>query len=162
MAGVVIVSVIDSHARPGSAGVAVGYSGLYADIREGAVVVVAVELVGLGVVGYQQIEPGVVVVIHQRYAQGLAGRIEETCSLGSVFESAISPVVVQPRALAFVNLGGAVGFVFCVEGAELIFRDRPVHVVSDKEVEFAVVVVIEPYSAAGEASAHEFCVGGHV
>src|ERR1700722_2414657 len=75
MAGVFIVPVIHSHAGTGGAGVTVGDAGLHGNVGESAVVVVAIELVRLRVVGYQQIKPAIIVVIQQRNAERLAAWI---------------------------------------------------------------------------------------
>ncbi len=69
MAGVFIVAVIHSHARPGGAGVAVGHARLHGNIGEGAVMVIAIELIRLGVVGHQQVEPAIVIVVKQGNAE---------------------------------------------------------------------------------------------
>src|SRR5277367_1200659 len=82
--------------------------------------------------------------------------------LGYIFKGAVSPVVVKPGSLPLVNLRCAIGFVFGIEGAVLIFLKRPLYVVSHEQVQLAVVVVVEPYGAARKAAACQLCPSCHI
>ena len=70
--------------------------------------------------------------------------------LGRVFKLAIAEIVPKPCARAFIRLGRAVRLVGAVEGAEQISLNRPLHIIRDYQVEFAVAIVIHPGSAGGK------------
>src|SRR3984885_8203117 len=93
--GFVIVRRVGTHARASRARFAVGKAGGNSYIGESAVVIIVVELVRLGIVWDEEIEPSVVVVVEQRDAERFAGRIIETCLLRYVLESPIAFVVEQ-------------------------------------------------------------------
>src|SRR5260370_31015224 len=63
IAGMIVIGSVHAHAGAGHAVFAEGDSGDHALFGKGAVAVVAVELVGLRVVGEEQIGPAVVVVV---------------------------------------------------------------------------------------------------
>ena len=44
----------------------------------------------------------------------------------------------------------------------MIFLKRPLHVVSHEQVQLAIVVVVEPYGAAGKAAACQLCPSCHI
>ena len=113
--------------------------------------IVVVELVRLGVVGHEKIHPAIVVVVQHRNAERLAGGIVEAGAPGHILERSIALVVEKSRALAFVSLRRAVRLVLVVERAVLIGFNGPVDVVRDKEVQLAVVVVVEPDGAGGKS-----------
>src|SRR5260221_617224 len=64
-AGVIVIGGVNAHAGAGYAVFAEGDSGDDGFFGEGAVAIVAIELVGLGVVGEEKIGPAVVVVIDE-------------------------------------------------------------------------------------------------
>src|SRR5262245_32401646 len=72
--------------------------------------------------------------------------------LGYGFKRAIAFVVIKSPALAFVGFWRAVGFVVSIKGSVLIFFRGPLHIVRDKQVELAVIVVIKPDCAGGKSS----------
>src|SRR5580704_19138270 len=59
------VGRVCAHAGPHSARVAEGDSDVHANVGEGAVVIVVVELVGLGVIRNEEVHPTVVVIVEQ-------------------------------------------------------------------------------------------------
>ena len=65
-ARVVEVGGVGAHAGARGAGFAVSHAGGDANVGEGSVVIVVIELVGLGVVGDKQVKPAVVVIVQQR------------------------------------------------------------------------------------------------
>ena len=161
-AGAVEVGGIRAHAGAHSAGVAEGHADGHAYVGERAVVIVVVELVGLGVVRDEEIHPAVVVVVQQRDAKRFAGGIKQAGSLRYVFKDSVALVVIEAGALALVRLRRAVGFVLVVERAVLILLDGPFDVVRDEQIELAVVVVVEPHRARGKSGAGDARFGGDV
>src|SRR5262249_48936872 len=63
--GVLEIGDIDSHAGTGLSFAAEGNSGFDRDILKGAIVLIAVELVGLRVVGNKKVRPAVAVFVEQ-------------------------------------------------------------------------------------------------
>ena len=150
-AAAVVVGGVDAHARARDAGFVERDAGRHADVREGAVSLVAIQLVRLRVVGDEQIEPAVGVVIDQGDAERFGRRVIETGAMRDVLERPVPLVPEQRRALAFVGFRRAIGLRLAVERAEQILLDRPVHVVRDEEVEQTVAVVVEPRRARRES-----------
>ena len=79
-----------------------------------------------------------------------------------VLESSVALVVEQRRTLAFVALRRAIRLVLIVERAVLIGLNRPVDVVRDEKIEFAVVVVVEPDRAGGKSRIGDSSLRGHI
>ena len=140
----VVIGGVDSHACARGARFAERNAGHHGVVRKRSVVVVAIELVWLRVVCDEEIEPAVAVVIEQCDAERLVGGIVKTGERGDVFERAVAAIVIERRTLAFVSLRSAVRFVFVVERAVLVRLRRPLDIVADKQIELAVVIVIEP------------------
>ena len=69
------------------------FSGGHGNIRESAIVIIVVELVGFGVIRNEKIEPAVVVVIQERDAERLARGIVKTSVPCHVLESSIALIV---------------------------------------------------------------------
>ena len=149
-AGAVVVGGVDAHAGARDARFVERDARGDADVGERAVLLVLVEPVRLRVVGDEQVEPAVAVVIEQRDAERLRGRVVETRLLRHVLERAVAGVAIERRALTLVRLGRAVRLRLAVERAEQVLLDRPVDVVGDEQVEPAVAVVVEPRGAGRE------------
>ncbi len=147
----VVVGGIDAHAGARRAGLVERDTGRQADVPERAVARVAIEAVRLPVVGDEQIDPPVIVVVEQRHAERLGVRVVDARRAGHVVERAVPRVVEQRRALAVVRLGRAVRLPRPVQRAEQVLVDRPLDVVRDEQIEEAVAVVVEPGGARREA-----------
>ena len=148
-----VVEVRHVHAHPGArfAFGAEGEPGFDGDILELAVAQVAIELVGLRVVGDEQIRPAVLVVVEHRHAQRFRAAVEDAARRGDVLERAVAAVVEQPAGVAAIRLGRAVRFILAVEAAEHIVLRRPLHVIADEQIQQAVAVVVEPERRGAEA-----------
>ena len=131
-AGAVVVGRVHAHAGARDAGLVEGDAGGDADVGERAVLLVLVEAVRLRVVGHEQIEPAVAVVIEQRDAERLGRRIEDAGLLRRVLELPVAEVPEERRALPLVGLRRAVRLRLAVERAVEILLDRPVDVVRDE------------------------------
>src|ERR1700691_476065 len=106
------------------------YAGFDGDIFERSVALIAVELVGLCVVGYQKIGPASIFVFEDRVIeQGDAERfgtaIKDAAGCGHVLECAVAAVVKQPAGFAAIGFRSAIGFVFSVEATKDIAVGRP-------------------------------------
>src|SRR5580692_422336 len=125
-----------------------GYSRRISDLAKSAVAIVAEQEVRHGVVGDENVLPAVVIVIEGDYAEAVARFLPESGAVASVGESAIAVVMVQGWRLAMINVRMAItpqSGTFAA-AVEIVFR-RPVDVVGNHQVQFAVVVVIEPRGA---------------
>ena len=116
-AGVVHVGGVDAHAGAGAAFLAERQAGLEAQLDERAVAVVAIELVGLRVVGDEDVGPGVGVVLDQRHAQRLRRRVEQSRLRGDVVERAVAAIAEEPRRRAAIRFGRAVRLLLAVHAA---------------------------------------------
>ena len=118
-----------------------------------AVAQVAIELVGLRVVGDEEVGPAVLVVVEQRDAERLRARVEDAARGGDVLEGAVAAVAEQPAGVAAVRLGRAVGLLLAVEAAEDVVLGRPLDVVADEEIEQAVAIEVDPHRRRAERRA---------
>ena len=94
------------------------------DVFEGAVAQVAIELVGLRVVGDQQVGPAVAIVIQQGHAQRFRRAVEDAALRRDIFERAVAAVAEEPAGFAVIGLGRAVGLALAVHAAEDVVRRR--------------------------------------
>ncbi len=109
-----------------------------------------IQLVRLRVVGKKQIGPAIVVVVEHGNSKCFGSRFAESGFLRHIRESSISIVVPQPHRSSFVRFRRAIRFALAVHGAIKIRFWRPLHIVSDDQIEFAVLVVVNPSSAGAE------------
>src|SRR2546427_583718 len=79
-----------------------------------AVAHVSVELVGLRVVGHEQIGPAVLVIVEHRYTQRLRTGVENAARCRDVFKCPVTAIAEEPAGFSPVCLGGAVGLVLSV------------------------------------------------
>src|SRR5205807_7579457 len=91
--GMVIISGIYSHSGARNAIFTESDPRLHAFFSECAIAVVHEELVGLCIVGQQQIWPAIIVVIENRDAKRFGSSIVEAGFFGYIFELAIAKVV---------------------------------------------------------------------
>ena len=93
-AGYIVVGGVCAHAGARLACVAVGDARGESALGKRSIVVVAVKLVGLRIVGHEQVEPAVIVKVEQGDAERFAGGIVEAGFAGDIFESAIAQIVI--------------------------------------------------------------------
>ena len=149
-AGAVVIRGIHAHAGARHSIFAEGNPRRDRLLLEGPVLLVEVELVGLRVIGEQDVGPTVAVVVENRKAQALRSWIVESGFLGGVFELPAAQVVPHAGRYAFVRFRGAVGLMRAVERAVNVGLRRPLYVIRDHQVEFAVAVVVDPGRAGGK------------
>src|SRR5581483_1583818 len=94
--------------------------------------------------------PAIAVVIEDGDAETLRSVIKKVRLLSGVFKLSIAQVMPKARARSLVRFRRAVGFMGAIEGAEQITLDRPLHIIGDHQIEFAVAVVIHPGSTGGK------------
>src|SRR5260370_16988784 len=105
---------------------------------------VAIELVGLGVVGYEQIGPPIVVVVEQRDSQRLGTTVEDSACRGDVFKRAVPFFVKEPAGGAAIGFRSAVRLVLSVKAAEQIVFRPPLHRLPDKKTNPPPSALIKP------------------
>src|SRR2546423_358377 len=144
MAAAVVVGGVGAHAGAGNTILAEADPGGHAALFEAAVLFIQVELVGLSVIGDDNVGPAVFVVIQNRDSEAFRSWISQASFLRRVFKAAIAEVVPEAHRGAFVGLGGAIGFVCAIDSTVKIALLAPLHVIGDYQVEFAVAIVVEP------------------
>src|ERR1035437_8768628 len=152
-AGVVEVGGVHAHAGARFAVVAEGHAGAHRDVFESAVAQVAIELVGLRVVGDEEVWPAIAVEIQQGYAQRFRRAVEDAALGRDIFERAVAAVAEEPAGLAVIGFGRAIRLALAIHAAENVVRRGPLDVVADQEVEPAVAVEIEPDGRGAEGAA---------
>src|SRR5439155_5502500 len=118
-----------------------------------AILLVAIKLVGLGVIGHEQIRPAIMIVVQQCNSQRFRTAVENSARRGHVFKSTVALIVEEPAGGAAIGFGSAVRFVLSIKAAEHIVFRRPLHIVADKEIEPSVPVVIEPQGGCAKTLA---------
>jgi hypothetical protein len=147
---VIVVGGVNAHAGAGYAVFTEGDSSDDGFFGESAVAIVAIELVGLGVVGEEEIGPAVIVVVNDGDTESFGGGIAEAGFVGDVLEGAVAAIVPEADGRALVGFGRAVRFAFAVERAIEVGFDGPLNVIGDDEIELAVFVVVHPGGAGAE------------
>ena len=142
--GAIEIRGIHAHSGARFSFGAEGDAGFHGDVLECAIALIAIELVGLRVVGYEQIGPAVAIVIEHGDAQRFRAGVKDAALGSDVLKSSIAAIVKKPASLAAVGFRRAVGFVFSVEAAENVVLGRPLHVIADEKIEQAVAIVVEP------------------
>src|SRR5579872_4657383 len=142
------VAGIDSHPRLKLAIQTNGHASFISDFAKRAVTIVAKQEIRHVIVGDENILPPVIVVVEGDYAKPVATLEPDSRFNADVGERSISVVVKKRRRLPVIDVRVAVTphpgrFV----AAPKILLWRPIHVVRNDKVEFAVVVVVEPRSA---------------
>src|SRR5499426_1666756 len=139
---------VSSHSRLGLAVFADGDAALKRYFAEAPVVIVTEEKVRVGVIGDEDVLPAVVVEVKCDNAQTAAGMRPDLGSFSDIGEGAVAVVSVKRRLLPAKLIGVAVSPVprLLVAAPDVVIR-RPCHVIGDREIEFAVPVIIEPGGA---------------
>ena len=149
-ARVVVVGGVHAHAGTRHPRLTISDAGDDADVLEAAVPPVAEQLIRLGVVGDEQVHPAVGVGVEHRNTEPLGRRRRHTRRGGYILERPVAPVPVKRAGLAGVRLGRAVRLRRAVERAEEIRLDRPLDVIGDEQIGFAVGIVVPPDRARRE------------
>ncbi len=110
-AGILEVSDIHAHACACFAVGAKGESRFDGHILEFSVAEIAIQLVGLCVVGDEQVGPTVVVEIEHRHAERFGIAVENAAACRDVFKRAVAAIVKEPGCVAAIGFGRAIGFV---------------------------------------------------
>src|SRR5271166_1718927 len=152
-AGVVEIGDVNAHSRARFSFAAESEPGLDGGIFEGAIALVAIELIRLRVVGDKEVGPAVVIFVEQCHAERFRTAVEDSATGGDVFECAVAAIVEEPAGGPPICFGRAVRLVLAVETAEHVRFRRPLHVIADVEIEQAVTVIVKPNSRGAEAIA---------
>src|SRR5262249_31207282 len=106
------------------------------------------EEIRVRVVGDEDVLPAVVVEVECNYAQTTAGVRPDPGGFSNIFEGAVAIVMVKRRLLPAKLIRVAVSPVprLLVAAPDVVIR-RPCYVIGDREIEFAVSVIIEPGGA---------------
>src|SRR5258707_1327745 len=87
---VVIVCRIYAHAAARLAVFTEGDTGAHGDLLKLSVAQVAVELIGLGIVGYEEVGPAVLIIIEHGDAERFGGGVKQAGLGGDIFKAAIA------------------------------------------------------------------------
>ena len=156
----VVVAGVHAHARLRAAVTVHGNACGLADFLEASVPEVVVEEVGIRIVGDEQIDQAVIVVVGRHDAEAVrAAAIGETVRVGRFDEPAVADVLEEQVGLAR-QPGGPDHDVRAVAPDERALRalqrvPRRVDVARDVEVEIAVAVGVEKRAAAAPAASRE-------
>lgn len=144
---------VDAHCAARAAVVVEGDTGSSSDFAKGAIVGVGEDEILDSIIGDDEIHPAVVIHVDggdpERFGHGQAsGAIFDLeAGVGGGFgESALALIAIEVRVGASEVHGGTVG----TSDADQFVIDfevniaGPLHVVTDEEVEFTIVVVVEP------------------
>src|SRR4029077_18597149 len=129
-----VVEIAYVHAHPGTRLPfrAEGNTSIHRHIFESSIALVAIKLIGLGIVGYQQIWPTILVVVEHGDAQRFGAAVENSTGCSRVLESSVAAVAKKPASLSPVSFGRAVRFSLSIETAENVVLRGPLHIVANK------------------------------
>src|SRR5271157_1296522 len=96
MAAAVVIGGVHAHACARDAVLAEADAGGNSALLERSIALIQVKLVGLGIIGHQNVGPAVAVVVENRDAQALRSRVSEPSFLGCIFELSTTQVMPQP------------------------------------------------------------------
>src|ERR1700722_5848708 len=105
------VSGIGSHAGFGAAIFTESRVGLAGRVSEGAVSVIEVKKISLGVIGDENVGPAVAIQVGQHYCQAFAVGFGQTGFFGNVGKCSVAVIVVELRRSAVKMIRMAVGAV---------------------------------------------------
>jgi len=114
------VGGVGAHASALFTCIAIGHASLYGDVGKCSIVVVAVELVWLGIIGDKKVDPAIVIDVDQCNSERFARGVVQPGLLGDIFEDAIAFVVEEGPALALVEFRRAIGLVPRIQGTDLV------------------------------------------
>ena len=154
MAISVRIGNVSAHAPFGLARFVVSRAGRQADFAKRAVPFVAVEKIGRGVVGLEQIGIAIAVPVEKDGAQLASFEAEKPGFFGDIDEATFALIAIEKVALTGVFSGGVVTSVFLqatvfIEG---IGFELVVEIVGHVEIQVAVQVVIGESRACGPAA----------
>src|ERR1700685_3927814 len=115
--GVIEIGGVYSHSGAGFSFGAECHAGFDGYVLETAIALIAIEFVGLRVVGYQKVGPAIAIVVEHGDAERFGTGIKDAALGGHVFEPAVAAIVEEPASLAAIGFGRAIGFVFSIEAA---------------------------------------------
>ena len=167
---VVVVGEVHSHPGPLATVLVDGDAGGERDFLKGPVAAVAIELVGLCVVGHQQVGPAVVVVVAPDGAKASVIHGVDARARGDVGEDAVPVVVIEDVALPLQPARAAhhgKPTVRAVHTGDAGARQRrcgevEIDVSRDEQIEEAVVVEVSPRRARAPAAAGQAGPGRHL
>src|SRR6266481_2076063 len=152
-AGIFEVTDIHAHAGTRFAVGAEGQTRFDSYVFEFSVAQIAIQLVGLSVIGDEEIGPAVLIEIQHSHTERLGTGIKNSAGGSDVFEGAVATIAEKPAGFSAVSFGRAIGFIFSVQTAKDVVFGRPVHIIADEEIEMAVAIVIEPEGRCAEGRA---------
>src|SRR5690242_2031074 len=154
---IVVIGAVHPHAGLGQAISAESHSSLHSYFRKPSFAVVVVKAAGAGIVGNIEVEAAVLVVVQPNDAQAIIGLGINAQLFAYVGEGAVAVIVVQPitRAIqASRPAGNGYATVLAerttAEGRQVVQVEF--HIVSDIEIQAAIIVVIAEGSARAPAA----------
>jgi hypothetical protein len=143
-ARVVIVARVHAHTRPRLSILAERQPRVHRNLVKRSVARIAVELIGLRVIGDKQVGPAIQVIVEHRHPQRLRAGVEQSRLGCDILESAAAQIAKQPAGGAAVGFRSAVGLLLAVESAAYVLLRRPLYVIAHEQVEQPVAIVVEP------------------
>src|SRR5437667_2777148 len=153
---VVVIGEVHAHAGERAAVSIHGNTGEETDFLKRSVTLVVIEKLDHGIVGHEDVDAAVTVIIGKGDAEALAG-LREAALLRHFGEMAVAVIVVHERRDGLEDVGVTIGAVALLVFAAPDVVEIPLHVTQNDKIEQAVVVQVHPSgasrpSAAGDAS----------
>src|SRR5262249_33303845 len=114
------VAHVHPHAGAGFALCAERQASIDSNIFELSICQVAIELVGLRIIGDKEIGPAILIEIEDSNAERFRAAVKNAAVGGDVFKCAVAAIVEEPAGVAAIRLWRAIGFLLAVETAEHI------------------------------------------
>src|SRR6202021_3976970 len=106
-----------SHARARPAFSAEGETRVHSDILECTVALIAIEFIGLRIVGDQQVGPSATLVVEHCDPQRLRTAVENAAGGRDVLKRSVAAIVKKPAGLAAIRPGCEIRLVLAIQTA---------------------------------------------
>ena len=149
--GAVVVCGINPHCAGRDTTFVISNSGEHSGFNEGAVAVILIEFIGLGIICLKDIRQTVGIVVEDANAERFACTVLNPCNTGDIQKCAVAAVPEEFAGLTGVGFRGTIRLICAVKGTEYVVLYSPLDIVRYINVEVSVFVVVEPCATRTEA-----------
>src|SRR2546425_633609 len=149
---VVVIGEVHAHAGERAAVAIDSDTGEEANFFERAVALVVIQKLDHGIVGNENVDVAVAVVIGESDAKPLAG-LREAALLRQFGEMTVAVIVIHERRDGLEDVGVAIGAMALLVFAAPDVVEIPLHVTQNNQIQQAVAVQIHPGGAGGPSAA---------
>jgi len=125
-------------------------------------VIIAEELLRDRVVCNEDVGPAITIEVVDRYPQPFPRRTSDATLLGNIRERSVSVVVKHEVRDRFELVGVAIGAIAGTVFATVNFREVPLHITTDDQIQPPIAVVVNEARARAPSAAAHACLGRNI